>query len=244
VPLCTIDVDTAASVVITEDVVAQGGRFVDCFSARGPDEVARGLEQLAELHACTWMDADLAATGWLISRFEMYLKGRGAEAVAENFGGSVGARIPTAVKDANALVAAYRRVADTSAQVSPWSIIHGDPHIANVYRDAIGRPCFVDWQLVQRGSPFVDFGYHLASALPVNLRRTHEAELVDHYLGALLARGVDIPATAVVWHGIRCGFVHGLYLWAITTQVTPEIVTELLARLGGAVADHGALDRV
>ena len=76
---------------------------------------------------------------------------------------------------------------------TPWSIIHGDPHVANVYLDDAGRPTLVDWQLVQRGPWYLDVGYHLASVLSVDDRRRCEHDLVRHYLERLAAGGGRAP---------------------------------------------------
>jgi hypothetical protein len=34
--------------------------------------------------------------------------------------------------------------------------------------------------------------------------------------------------------------LYGFYLWAITLKVAPPVTTEMLRRLGSAVADHDA----
>src|SRR6266511_144352 len=99
----------------------------------------------------------------------------------------------------------------------------GTPTSAISFLDADNRPAFVDWQLVQRGPWYIDVGYHVASALTVEDRRRHEADLVRHYLENLAARGIDPPKSDEAWAGIRRGILHGFYLWGITVYVDPTI---------------------
>ena len=231
------DESTEANVIVTEDVLSQGARFLDSLSDFTVDQAAASLDELARLHASTWMQGDAR---WLDSRLEVYTQRRGVADIAGNFDGPIGARVPERVRHASRLYDAYKIVAAEAASAVPWCVIHGDPHIGNVYLDAAGRPSFLDWQLVQRGPWYLDVGYHLASALTVADRRRSEDDLVRHYLDTLRAGGVDVAYGDDVWRGLRRGFVHGFFLWGITLKVKPEKTTALLERLGTAVDDHDA----
>jgi aminoglycoside phosphotransferase (APT) family kinase protein len=156
----------------------------------------------------------------------------------------MGARIPEPARDPERLFDAYCVVAAEAAQVEPWSVIHGDAHVGNIFLDGDGRPALLDWQLVQRGPWYLDVGYHVASALTVDDRRRHEDDLVRHYLDRLAAGGVDTPTWDDAWRGIRRGMLHGFYLWSITQKVDPRVTTLLLERLGTAAADHDAFGAV
>jgi hypothetical protein len=57
-------------VVITEDVVARGGTFLDPLSEYTPDQTTESPEQLARLHAATWLHPSTAATPWLAPRLQ------------------------------------------------------------------------------------------------------------------------------------------------------------------------------
>lgn len=235
-----VDPATRHGVVVTEDVVAQGATFLDALSDYTPDQAAESLEQLAELHAATWGDPAYAEAAWLASRLGTYLERRGLPEIRGNFEGPIGSRVPDESRDAERLVDAYRRLAAESRSASPWSVIHGDAHVGNLYLDGGGRPSFLDWQLVQRGPWYLDVGYHIASTLTVADRRAAERDLVRHYLDRLAARGVDPPGEDDAWLGVRRGMVHGFFLWGITLKVEPAVTTTLLERLGTAVADHDA----
>jgi hypothetical protein len=235
-----VDPATRNGVVITEDVVVQGATFLDALSRYTPDQTADSLEQLATLHATTWCHPGYAEAAWLAPRGESYLKTRGLTEIRSNFEGPIGAGVPEEVRDAERLVQAYRAVAVEAGAADPWSVIHGDAHVGNVYLDGAGRPSFTDWQLVQRGPWYLDVGYHIASALTVDDRRSAERDLVHHYLDRLAAGGVDAPTWDDAWAAVRRGVVHGFFLWGITQKVDRNVTTELLRRIGTAVADLDA----
>jgi thiamine kinase-like enzyme len=236
-----VDAESHHGVIITEDVVEQGATFLDALSEYTAEQAAQSLEQLAQLHAGTWCNPAYADAPWLASRMLGYLERRGLKEIRENFAGPIGAGVPDAARDAERLYAAYGKLAATVPDVAPWSVVHGDAHVGNVFLDGTGRPSFLDWQLVQRGPWYLDVGYHLTSALTVDDRRRHERDLLRHYLDRLAAAGVDAPSWDDAWAGIRRGVLHGFYLWAITLKVDPAITTELLTRLGTAAADNDAL---
>jgi hypothetical protein len=233
-----VDPATRHGVVITEDVIAQGARFLDARSDYTPELAAKSLEELAKLHAATWGDPVQKDAAWFVSRLETYLERRGVDDIRGNFEGPIGSTVPDETRDAQRLGDAFRLLAAEAAAASPWCVIHGDAHVGNLYLDDAGRPSFVDWQLVQRGPWYLDVGYHIASALTVEDRRRSEQDLVHHYLGRLTAGGVEAPSWDEAWLGVRRGVLYGFFLWGITLKVDPAVTSKLLERLGTAAADH------
>lgn len=240
------DAETQENVVVTQDVLGDGAVFLDSLSSYSVDQTAESLSQLAQLHASTWLEPVCESSPWLATRLDSYTVQRGVAEIAQNFAGPIGAGVPAAVRDAQRLFDAHRALGVAATAATPWCVIHGDPHIGNVYLDGAGRPSFLDWQLVQRGPWYLDVGYHLASSLTVADRRAHEIDLVGHYLDRLRSLGVeDAPEDdGETWRGLRRGMVHGFYLWGITLKVDPRKTTVLLERLGTAVDDHDALAEV
>lgn len=240
-----VDSQTRHGVVITEDVVAQGGVFLDGRSTYTPEQVASSLSELARLHAVTWMHPQWSATPWLGSRLNRAMEVWGEAAtvakIDANLNGPNGRGVPVELRDARRLVDVYRGMATALAAATPWCVIHGDPHLGNLFLDATGRPCLLDWQLVQRGMWYVDVGYHIASTLTVEDRRTSERELLRHYLTRLAELGAEPPPWDEAWRALGRGIVHGFYLWSITTQVEPGLIEILLHRMGTAASDHEAL---
>ncbi len=239
-----IDPDTRHGVVITEDVVAEGAEFLDARSAYTPDQVAASLDELAKLHAATWGDTQWAEAAWLAPRLARTLEARGVTEIRGDFDGPIGAGVPREVADPQRLVDAYRALAAEVAMAAVWTVVHGDAHVGNLYLDGRGRPSFLDWQLVQRGTWYLDVGYHIASTLPVEDRRKAEDELLRHYLGRLAAAGIDAPRWDDARRDVRRGIIHGFFLWGITLKVDPAITSLLLQRLGTAAADHDVLSTI
>ncbi|MVZ99816.1 phosphotransferase [Actinomadura sp. LD22] len=239
-----IDSETRHGVVITEDVVARGATFLDGTSEYTPAQAAESLAELAKLHASTWGDPAVRAADWLAPRLEGILAGRGVKEIRANFESDTGAGVPAEVRDPELLVKAYRAVVSLASAATPWSVIHGDSHVGNLFLDGDGRPSFLDWQLVQRGPWYLDVGYHIASALTVEDRRRAEDDLLRHYLDGLRAGGVEAPTWDEARLGVRLGIIHGFYLWAITQKVAPAITRSLQHRLGTAAADHDAFAAV
>ncbi|GAA2120808.1 phosphotransferase [Actinomadura napierensis] len=239
-----ISPETRHGVVITEDVVAQGGTFLDATSDYTPDLTAESLTELAKLHAATWAEPALSTAGWLTSRLDSYMRARGIKEIRGNFESEIGAGVPSEVRDPERLFAVYQALAEQTPGAAPWAVIHGDPHVGNLYLDGDGRPAFLDWQLVQRGPWYIDVGYHIASTLSVEDRRRTEDDLLRHYLDRLRAGGVEAPSWDEAREGVRRGIIHGFYLWSITLKVAPAMTSVLQHRLGTAAADHDAFAAV
>ena len=116
-----IDPETRHGVVITEDVVSQGGTFLDGNSPYTADQTAQTLAEFARLHAATWADPRYADAEWLAPRLGRVLEVWGPsttiDIISANFDGPNGQRVPDEVRDAHRLVDAYRRlIALTAAE--------------------------------------------------------------------------------------------------------------------------------
>ncbi|PXW32778.1 UNVERIFIED_CONTAM: ecdysteroid kinase [Williamsia faeni] len=245
-----VDPVTRHGVVITEDLVAEGGEFLDASSAYTPEQTASTLGDMARLHAATWNNPDWADQPWLASRIGKTLTLWGDDGVMSRIGanmfGANASGVSQEIRDPKRIVDAYRNVvthskAAVADRTLPWCVIHGDSHPGNLFLDPAGRPSLFDWQLVQRGMWYLDVGYHIAATLSVEDRRRSEDELLRHYLQSLADLGVEPPPFETARRALGLGIVHGLYLWSITAEVEPRLIEILLHRLGTAAADHEAL---
>ena len=236
-----VDPDTQHGVVITGDVAAQGATFLDALSPYTADQVAQSLEQYAVLHGRTW-GGDRPDEPWLAPRLEATMRARGLAEITGNFEGAIGSRVPEEVRDPERLLGAVGRLAERVGTAEPRCLLHGDAHVGNLFIDAAGRPCLVDWQLVQRGPWYLDVGYHLGCTMRTEERRGVESDLLRHYLERLRVEAGDAPSWDDARRQVSLGLVYGFFLWAITLKVAPPITTAMLERLGSAVADHDAFD--
>ena len=230
-----VDARTRHGVVITEDVVAAGGQFLDARSPYSPEQTAQSLAELARMHAHSWGSNDLAAEPWLASRLSTYFAYRGVDDIQANFEGPVGVDVAPEVADAQRLAHALGVLA-ARGEGPGWTVIHGDAHVGNLFLDAGGAPGLVDWQLVQRGHWGIDVGYHIASALTTPDRERAERDLLAHYLECLRSHGVDPPGWDDAFDAYRAGIAYGYFMWAITLVVDPAIIRVLLQRLSAAAA--------
>ncbi len=233
-----VDPGTRHGVVITEDLTSAGATFADPLRPHTPSEVAVTLEQYAVLHGRTWNAPAVKDAGWLAPKIASTGGARGIPEIQAQFDGPVGAGMPVPARDAEKLVRSYGSLPAITESASSWCLLHGDAHIGNLFKDRQGRPGLLDWQLVQRGPWYIDVGYHLASSLSAEDRRSSARDLLSHYLDRLASEGVAVPSPDEAWSGVCCGMVYGLFLWSITQKVKPEITTGLLGRLGTAAVDH------
>jgi hypothetical protein len=236
-----IDPATSHGVVITEDAVEAGATFCSALDFCSVERVADQLGEFAKLHAYAWEQPTFVDRNeWAATRLGFILNVRGLKEISANFDGPVGVDVPDGVRSAQGLIDAYRHLS-SRAPGPGWAIAHGDAHVGNSVVDRDGRGCLVDWQVIQFAPWGIDVGYQIASALEPDVRAANERDLLQHYLDELGRAGVDtVPSWDVAWDEYRMGIVHGLFLWAITVYVRPEVIAQLVRRLGTAADEHGS----
>lgn len=211
------DTDGKQYVMVLEDLEASGCRFPaptdDDIEYRARDIV----EQLAALHARFWesprfeADRDLA---WLAN------KGTG--------GGDGGAALVRITADTfrDRLPEAFHRLADlyvarsTEIQAlmndGPRTLVHGDPHLGNLFVDVPGgdRTGFLDWAVLGRSPGIRDVAYVMCNSIPTDVRRATERKLVERYCEVLAECGVGDLDPDDVWTGYR---LFAVYSWVAAT---------------------------
>jgi hypothetical protein len=235
-----IDDDAQQAMVIMDDVVAHGGRFLGAHSPYSVDTTTDTLGQLAKLHATTWGRADLHALDWLAPRLTTMADFYPTDLLQSLLDDGRGPDVAPELRSAENVREAMRR---TGAH-DVTCVIHADPHSGNSYLDAGGRACWLDWQIVQRGSWATDIAYHLATVLDVDTRREHEADLLRHYLDALVANGAPAPGWDDAWDLYTRSFSYGYFLWVITRISSREVVLIHIPRLAAALTDHDTFHRL
>jgi hypothetical protein len=235
-------VDDAAqqAIIIMDDVVANGGRFMSAQTPYSLDIARDTLGQLARLHATTWGCEQVADLAWLSARVTPMADIFPLDQLQLLLDDGRGPDVAPELRSAANVAEAMRR---TGAH-EVTCVIHADPHSGNSYLDADGRACWLDWQIVQRGNWSTDISYHLATVLDIETRREHEAELLRSYLRELESLGAAAPAWDEAWDQYTLGFSYGYFLWVITRISSRAVVLIHIPRLAAALTDHDTFRRL
>ncbi len=238
----------ARFILLLEDLAGEGARFGIATEPLDENEAKAVLEGMARYHAPLWASPTLDAEfSWLPTPsrgpFRDFYKvvpmplRKGLE--------RAGDLVPSELADASAMLDAYWRLqrADDEA---PSTLLHGDPHLGNLYFETDGTPGFLDWQLVRRGNWAHDVGYFIVSALEVEDRRRLERELLAHYLECLRREGVDAPDEDEAFECYRLQPAHGLPMWVGTLALgdyqAEEVCRLDVERFAAAAADLDTFD--
>ncbi len=88
------------------------------------------------------------------------------------------------------------------------TVVHGDVRLDNVmFGGGAGQHpvMMVDWQAVMVSNPLHDLSYLLSQSLDVELRRAHEAELIEYYFDRIRSLGVTDVTLEQCWDGYDVG---------------------------------------
>lgn len=180
------------------------------------DSMAGLLDVLARVHAARWDDGELAGkpmrdsflAGGMLDGFLSEVNWE------QQMARPRGKRLPAELNDFQHCTTAIRQ-AWAAKRSGPQSLIHGDPHIGNYFFDAAGVG-LLDWQLLTSGHWASDVVYAVASAMTVEDRRTHERDLLKHYLASVNARTGAGPSWETAWHDYR-----KFAVWGVASILTP-----------------------
>ncbi len=235
--------------ILAEDVTIRGAEIPDACAGLSVEQVDQLLRTLSRVHAPYWDSPRLSDRGdlaWL----QHPVSGTFADFLHTNGFAIIRAFLELPYKkalldvagtDPETLEAAFWTLQDRVAR-DPVTLLHGDPHPRNTYALPDGTMGLLDWQLVRRGSWSHDVGYAMIGALPPDLRRAHERELLDGYRGRLLDAGVQsVPERADMWTAYRVSPAWGLCMWAITPDqmYSVEVVSTVMGRFAEAYSDLG-----
>jgi aminoglycoside phosphotransferase (APT) family kinase protein len=129
--------------------------------------------------------------------------------------------------------------------VGPHTLIHGDCHLGNLFRDG-SRPGFLDWACLAHAPGVRDVAYFLCNSLPTELRRKEERDLLQRYRAGLAASGVSVPEFDETWRDYRrfalVSWVAATTTAAAGSRMQPiEVGQRAMARTNAAVRDLDSL---
>ena len=211
------DTEGDAYVMVLADLVAAGCRFPhpkdDDIAWRARDIV----EQMAALHGRFWESPRFDPGGdlaWLAP------KGTGGAGGGAKFVqmavDTLGDRLP---EEFHRLADIYLARNDDIAKLwnsGPRTLVHGDPHLGNLYVDpADGNGTgFLDWAMIGRSPGLRDVAYVLCNSIPATVRAESERALLDRYCELLADAGVDL-GTDTAWEQYR---LFAVYSWVSATS--------------------------
>jgi hypothetical protein len=239
------------SLIVLDDLLEIGAKFVDIVSAGSPEFVARALEGIARYQAASWMAPELMESDWLktggshfaydlvgwlytLERWAAYSKLARFE------------RLAPQLRDPQKLAVAHRRVLEDYCRREPWALCHGDCHFGQAYILPNGEVRLLDWQAVQAAHWSHDVSYFMAGALSVDDRRRHERDLLNHYRSKLSEFGVGNPPTEEeAWLAYRTTVLHGIGWVMCPPEMQPEEnCATMVERFSTAAVDLETLDAI
>jgi aminoglycoside/choline kinase family phosphotransferase len=193
-------------VMLLEDLGRDGFRVSDGTWAVPGELAPRALEELAQLHV-TYEDADALAreASWA------------APAPPSDRGPMLAKLRDVITEHAHELSAAYVAVGqlyvehyaelDAMWNAGPHTLVHGDPHIGNLFLDG-DRVGFFDWGMTTIGPALKEVSYFLTMGVEPEDRRRMERDLWVHYLDARESLGGSPIAFEDAWraHRVLAGY--------------------------------------
>lgn len=199
--------------LLLEDLGTTGCTVSDGTVGVTPDAAAVALEELADMHV-RYEDPARRATdaAWVAPA----TAGSDYGAVMLRYGlDHHRDRLNDAFADLAELYIDQREALHEVWSEGPQTVIHGDPHLGNVFDDH-GRTGFLDWGIIRVSTPMRDVCYFIQMAMDVEDRRTHERDLLAHYLAARRSAGGTEITADEAWLRHR---VHAAYTVPASCQV-------------------------
>jgi len=214
------------------------------------DAARASLVNLAGLHGPRWNDPTLLDLEF-VSRStpdtaefvgEIY---RGAnEQFADRYRGRLGDADLATMRDVGDALATWQMM-----RPEPYAVVHGDYRLDNLMFSPDGRVTALDWQTVSVAPAARDVAYFLGTCLEPGLRRTHERELLDAYLGALASHGVGDYGAEQAYEDYRLGQLHApmitvlgaIYATSAPTEQSNGMFLAMARRSAAAIRDLDTL---
>ncbi|MBJ20314.1 MAG: phosphotransferase [bacterium] len=219
-----------AFILLLEDLNESGCSVSTGPESPTPDAAARALEDLAAMHVhFENPDTRRKEAGWV------------AELSAPSDYGAIRLRegldhhrdkLTDAFAEMAALYIEKPQALHALWKEGPQTIIHGDPHIGNLFDDH-GITGFLDWGLIIVCTPLRDLSYFLNMSLSVEDRRSHDRDLIRHYLDVRNALGGSAISFDEAWKAHR---IQAAYLAPASCQIVtfPEDATDRRKRFAAA----------
>ena len=228
-------------ILLLEDLDATGCTISDGPTGVPLDAAAGALEDLAALHL-RFIDPDVRAAQvpWIpttssSSDYGSVMLRYGLDNHRDRLSDEFAEMAELCIAHPDALQDLWHR--------GPQTVIHGDPHIGNLFFDG-DRVGFLDWGIINVNTPMRDVSYFLTMSLSVEDRRSAERDLLSHYLDVWNAGGGAPLSWDEAWlaHRVHAGYTVLASCQVVTfpADATPQrqvFAGAFLERAQAAVAD-------
>lgn len=223
-----------AFILLLEDLDATGCGISDGPMGVPPDSAAGALEDLAALHL-RYVDPNVrtAEVPWIPTTSSSSDYG----SVMLRYGlDNHRDRLSDEFAEMAELCIAHPAELQDLWHRGPQTVIHGDPHIGNLFFDG-DRVGFLDWGIINVNTPMRDVSYFLTMSLAIEDRRAVERDLLSHWLEIWNAGGGAPITWDEAWLAHR---VHAAYTVLASCQVVtfPADATPQRRVFAGAFLDR------
>jgi hypothetical protein len=206
--------DSGLFALLLEDLTGSGCRVSDGTWGIPPDAAAGAIEDLASLHLRFEDPARRAAEAPWVTVQRPASNTYGATMLRYGIDNHRDRLTDAFVEIAELYIAHHDTLQELWHQ-GPPTIIHGDPHIGNLFLDG-GRVGFLDWGIINVNTPMRDISYFITMAMSIEDRRAHERDLLRFYLELRRAAGATEITFDEAWRAHR---IHAAYNVPASCQV-------------------------
>ena len=177
--------DGTRYLMVMEDIRARGGRPANGREDRTLEVAEQLMDTLGAMHGRYWnsprFEKELA---WLepFSVRSTYGKALVGQALK-----NLGAQMPAVFTEACGLYVFENEALADLFECGTPTLIHGDLHLGNLFRDREGQVGFFDWALVAKMPGMWDVSYVICNSFSPEFRREHQRALLERYISRLAA---------------------------------------------------------
>ena len=238
------EASTGESLLLLEDIGHM--RFGDNLAGSSLDEARTAIVATARVQAHYWNHPVLQQCVWLRSAAqELQRMPELYRSLLPVFEQRWAAVAPKPVLEAARVLSMRIEAWIQSHLTGPRTLAHGDLRPDNFAFDESGEIVVFDWQTARHDPGSRDLAYFIAVALPVEVRRAHEASLLDLYHQTLLHYGVRNLGIDEVRTNHRRSIGSAVVrlvtagaLLDFSSERARQLVAALMERINAGVEDH------
>ena len=253
--LAAIKSGTAEFVIVMEDLCDL--TMVDQAAGMSYEQALAAVKVLAKIHAAWWGKVQTEELEWIPSMVGPRIEyvDQVLPQIYPIFAQTFASGLPEGGAELTKLFSqSYLKLNKALAKRAPWTLAHQDYRVENMlFGDASkDEVVVIDWQGIGRGPGAYDLAYLIGGSMDIELRRTHERDLVTAYHAELLTQGVSDYSADAAWEDY--GFAHLLGGLATsifaggTLDLSNERGKELISMMSNrhvtAALDHGGISQI